>query len=389
MKDIIVVTEHFYPEMGATSQLVTDLVDRLVIDKNFVRVLTASPSSSHSSHIVRLSSLPSSKSIRVETKLLKGVIFVYSVICWILSNRPHKHSCLLVVSNPPFVGLVGLVSKLLFNVPYVFLLQDVFPRSAVLSGILPARGPLTYAWTLLIKIVIKSSTSTIVLSDSMRSRVASEFDCEHKLSVISNWSVLNYSVPSSSVQPETSSQSTSQLNVQYSGNLGRLHDIITILEAARITLESQANIHYTFIGSGAKHAQVIAYKDRLHLHNISIKPYQPREKAFASISSCDVSIISIIPGAQDTIAPCKLYGILSAAKPVVLIARPNCYIADYIRDYHIGHLVEPGEPQELARLLSYLSTRPEELRIMGDNALSLYNSHFTFYTAYKRYLSLL
>ena len=385
----IIVTEHFEPEIGATSQLITELVDRLVADEIKVTVLTYAQSSIAKPHIVRLSPSSPPSSTGLFGKAFKGINFIIASILWISCHRPSKASRILVVSNPPFVGIVGLFAWLTFKLPYIFLLQDVFPRSAVLSGILPARGPLTHAWALFIKLVIAYSSKTIVLSDSMYSRVAKDFGSKHKLFIIPNWSVLKPSSPLATTSHEGTTGSRSSFQVQYSGNYGRLHDILTILESSRILLNKRTDIHFTFIGGGPKLNQILKYKKELCLANISTKPYQPTESAFASISSCDVSIISIIPGAQDTIAPCKLYGIIAAGKPVILIARPECYIAKLISKYECGVVVEPGEPQELSDVLEYLLSSPAACATMGRNSLRLYNSKYTFDIAYQSYKSIL
>ena len=46
VKELIILTEHFWPSTGATAQLVSDLVDDLHAQCCCLRVLTSTPGSS-------------------------------------------------------------------------------------------------------------------------------------------------------------------------------------------------------------------------------------------------------------------------------------------------------------------------------------------------------
>ena len=43
---------------------------------------------------------------------------------------------ILIASNPPYIGIVGILFKFACRGKYYFLLQDIFPESAEIAGIL-------------------------------------------------------------------------------------------------------------------------------------------------------------------------------------------------------------------------------------------------------------
>ena len=175
--------------------------------------------------------------------------------------------------------------------------------------------------------------------------------------------------------------------LQYSGNFGRLHDLLTLLEAARLLQGQQ--VQFVFIGGGAKQNQIEAYQSGFQLDNVLRLPYQPRRRLPESLAACDLQAVGLIPGAEDTVAPCKFYGILASGRAVVLIARRSCDLAQLVLQEGCGIVVEPGEAAELAEKLQTLSQHPEQVAAMGQRSRELYEQHFGMERSIDRYAALL
>jgi glycosyltransferase involved in cell wall biosynthesis len=178
-----------------------------------------------------------------------------------------------------------------------------------------------------------------------------------------------------------------RFSVQYSGNFGRLHDLLTLLEAARLL--RQEPIQFVFIGGGAKQRQIEAYRSGFELPNVLQLPYQPRQRLPESLAACDLAAIGLIPGAEDTVAPCKFYGILASGRGVLLIARRSCDLAQLVLRDGCGLVVEPGEAAELAERLQALSRQPDQVWEMGERSLKLYQERFGLERSLARYEAVL
>lgn len=385
---VLIVSEHYLPSTGATAQLITDLASGLHAAGVPIQVFTSTRgSSTYSSFPVFRFPSPFKNSFNILSKITNG--FHFFAMCAItLSLYANKNQSILVVSNPPFIGVIGLLLYYLRGCKYIFLLQDIFPRSAVLTGVLPARGPILLIFRQLIRMVITNSEATIVLSDSMKNRVQADFAVDVPLYSIPNWSPTCRRAPSPRNNIISQEWGVSDcFTVQYSGNYGRLHDIITILESAR-QLQHHA-ISFCFVGGGAKHAQIEKYIQSYGLRNVFLKPYQPRSVLPSSLASCDLSIVSLVPGAEDTVAPSKLYGILAAARPVLLISSPNSEISQLIRSRDCGFSIGNGDVDELVRIIQYCQANPLVLAAMSVNARQLYLDNYGRELSLKKYIEVL
>lgn len=374
-KELIIITEHFSPSTGATAQLIADLAEDLFRQGVNLRVLTSTiGSSGYPFPVHRFAASRSSSSATIFHKAIYGLHFFTGSAIWLLSNVQH-HQSLLIVSNPPFIGLIGVILSIVRKTRYIFLFQDVFPRSASLTGILPAQGPIRFFWRSILKTVLTRSQATIVLSESMTRRCQLDFGFDTTFLSIANWAVL----PAHGISKQNSCFSSSWgvnncFTVQYSGNFGRLHEILTILEAARL-LKTQ-NIKFVFVGGGAKEAQIRKYAETYNLDNITVKPYQSRELLADSLAACDVSVVSLIPGAEDTVAPSKFYGIIASSRPVLLISNHDSDLAKLVRSEKIGLVIEQGDVTLLADAILSLKYDNELVLKMGSNARKLYEKEY-------------
>lgn len=385
---ILLISEHFAPSTGATAQLMTDLARGLAERGWAITVLTATPGPAMPFETIRLGgSRDGSITKSVVQKALRGLRFFVGALVWSLAHG-RRGDVVLIVSNPPFIGLLGPWIQGLRGLPYVFVFQDLFPRSAVLSGVLPAAGPITVLWRGLMAEVCRRSSRTVVLSQAMEDRLRGDLGNDLPLSVIHNWAVERGLDIPRAVNPFAMEHGFAhRFTLQYSGNFGRLHDLLTLLEAARV-LEHDP-VQFVFIGGGAKQSQIDAYARSFDLPHVLQLPYQPRERLPLSLAACDMAAIGLMVGAEDTVAPCKFYGILASGRGLVLIARRSCDLAQLVLAEGCGIVVEPGEATELADQLLALAGDPASVMAMGQNSRRLYERQFGLGRSLEHYDRLL
>lgn len=385
---MVLISEHFAPSTGATAQLMSDLAHGLSQRGWSITVLTATAGSPLDFPVVRLAARrDEDRSPSVLTKALGGLRFLVEALFWCL-RQAAAGDVVVIVSNPPFIGLLGPWIRLIRQVPYVFVFQDLFPRSAVLSGVLPAAGPLTQLWRALMGQVCRGSSRTVVLSQAMEQRLRRDLGGDLRPSIIHNWAVERALDIPRAVNPFALEHGfADRFTLQYSGNFGRLHDLLTLLEAARML--EQEPVQFVFIGGGAKQEQIDAYAHAFRLPHMLRLPYQPRERLPESLGACDLAAIGLMVGAEDTVAPCKFYGILASGRGVVLIARRSCDLARLVLSEGCGVVVEPGEAAELAERLLDLSRDPDAVEAMGKRSRQLYEERFGLQPSLDRYERLL
>jgi glycosyltransferase involved in cell wall biosynthesis len=356
-----------------------------------VTVLTATEANNldngdTSCRVVRLGSQNSNADTHktVSGKALAGLSFFLACIAWSRRNS-REIDLTLIASNPPFIGLIGPILSISKKLPYVFLFQDLFPDSAVLSGVLKPEGLVTKFWGIVMQWVCRKSAATVVLNQAMAKRLQQESSHRLPLKVIHNWAIEQGSALPRATNPFAVEHGfQSRFTIQYSGNFGRLHDIHTLIGAAA-QLQNDPAIQFLFIGGGAKQREI----QQAGLSNVLLLPYQPRPRLPETLAACDLACISLIPGAETTLAPCKLYGILASGRGLVLIAGPNCDLAELVEREKIGIVVAPGDSELLAQQLQHLSQHPEEVAGMGERAKRVYAESFGFERSLKHYNELL
>ncbi|MEH2143424.1 glycosyltransferase family 4 protein [Nostoc sp.] len=392
MEQITIITQYFYPSHAATAQLMTDLAKGLSQKGYQVNIFTGTqaknttPELSNQAIINRAFS-PIAASTSILSKIISSIFFILAALKYVILLP--RTTPLLIASNPPYAGILGTIFKIVCGEKYHFLLQDIFPESAVMSGITQQNSFLFIFFKKLIYLTYKYADNIIVLSTSMQCFLENKYpELKEKIKVIENWAVED--IISCDKQANHFAQQYNLdkvFTVLYSGNLGRLHDIETIAEAANIL--KNAPIQFVFIGDGAKTKVLKQAIQSNKLKNILLLPYQPREILHLSLTACDLSLVSLIPGAESIVAPSKLYGMLAAGIGIIAISSANSYIDQLLTNSGCGINTPPNNPQHLANLINELASDSIKVKLMGEKARQVYESKYTFKRALAEYEKLL
>jgi glycosyltransferase involved in cell wall biosynthesis len=131
------------------------------------------------------------------------------------------------------------------------------------------------------------------------------------------------------------------------------------------------------------------YQEKFTLNNLLLLPFQPRELLSQTLTACDVALVSLVKGAEQIVAPCKLYGMLASGRAIVSISEKGSYIDNLLTSGDCGINCSPGNHEQLADILQKLSTSPERVKMMGLNAHKLYLEKYTLNRALEEYEAVL
>lgn len=387
---IVIISQYFYPSHASTAQLMTDLAKGLANCNYKVKVYTGTSSHVQDLEQIQITRSPdplqSSKSIL--GKLTSSLFFLVGALFYVIFYI-NKQDSLLIASNPPYSGILGIVFKFLKGGKYYFLLQDVFPESAILSKIVKPESKLIIFLNKLIYFICKNADKTIILSESMKKFMESKYPDLRNFNVIENWSIEDIALSSKETNRFAKRyELDKKFTVLYSGNIGRLHDIETLAETIKILQTKQSHIQFVFIGDGAKLKLLQDYQHQFLLKNLLLLPFQPRELLHQTLTACDVSLVSLIKGAESVVAPCKFYGMLASGRAIVAISEPGSYIDQILKTGNCGINCPPGKAEQLADILDKLSQSPQEVQAMGLNAHKRYLEKYTLNRALAEYTAL-
>jgi glycosyltransferase involved in cell wall biosynthesis len=176
--------------------------------------------------------------------------------------------------------------------------------------------------------------------------------------------------------------------VSYSGNMGRVHEFETILQAAA-RLESEDDIVFLFIGGGNQRAHLEREAARRVLARVLFKPYQDRALLPESLGVADVHLVSLRPDLEGFVFPSKLYGIAAAGRPLIFIGDPAGDIGGIVRSGRCGAVVRPQESLELATWVQKLRDDRSLRCEWGHNARLLIDEKFSRGRAIKLWCDVL
>jgi len=143
--------------------------------------------------------------------------------------------------------------------------------------------------------------------------------------------------------------------VHYSGNHGRTHDLLSLVEAAKL-LEEEADIHFVFIGEGSGKAEAVARAEEFSLNNVTFRTFVDRSELNTSLNASDVSVVAFKQGMAGISVPSRLYNLMAAGKPILAVVDDASEVADVIREAEIGVTVPPESAKLLAEQILKLKS---------------------------------
>jgi glycosyltransferase involved in cell wall biosynthesis len=395
-----VVTQFFPPDFAATGQLIDELVKQLGQQGVNIEVFTSQPGYAFSSQtaacLERFERIRIQRSRtaqlwpgRIRGKAVNGVLYTLRAFLYLV-RACRRNNILLVTTAPPFLPLVGYLVNVLFKLPYVCIIYDLYPDIAIAVGVVSKGSWLVKLWQAINKRVWLNAKGIIVLSPAMKQRVVEHCpQVEHKVSVIHSWANPDLIVPIA--KPKNwfawKYDLVNKFTVLYSGNMGRCHDIDTILKAA-IELQHEP-VQFVCIGGGAKREILIREVNELGLNNFTFLPYQDKEVLPYSLTACDLSLVSVDPSSESLVVPSKLYSALAAGRPIGVICSPYSYLRQLIAEAGCGGTFDNGDSHGLAQFIRLLYRDQQLGEQMGKAGRQYMRSHFTPKIIAQQYLQVL
>jgi colanic acid biosynthesis glycosyl transferase WcaI len=374
---IIFINRYFYPDLSATSQMLSDLAFALARDASNVCVVTSRQTyedsqarlSSHQIHAgVDIRRIWTTRFGRMN---LVGRIFdylsFYAVAFLILLRVTQPGDVIVAKTDPPLISVIAWIVAKVKRAKLINWLQDIFPEVAVALGVLTFR-PLVGLIRWLRNLSLKGAMMNVVLGERMRDCICEQGIARTRTTIIHNWADSNLIKPVSRTSNglREAWKLQEKFVVGYSGNMGRAHEFNTIIGAMR-RLRDDKSIVFLFIGGGAEKAKLERAVGESGLTNCVFQPYQSRERLGESLSVSDVHLASLQPSLEGLIVPSKIYGIAASARPVIFIGDPEGEVGRLVARCQFGFTIRPGEDGELAERLRDLKRFPEVAASFGNN----------------------
>jgi colanic acid biosynthesis glycosyl transferase WcaI len=390
---ILVLNQYYWPGVEATAHLLTELCEALADDYE-VEVVTGvlhghedlPRSAAHNG--VRITRVASTSYERSELARRAANYFSYLGAAGAHALRGDPPDLVLCMTDPPIVGDLGVVVARRFGVPVLVISQDVFPEIATELDRL--RNPAVVSVLgVLVASYLRRADRIVAIGETMRRRLEAKGAPPDRLRVIPNWVDTREITP----QPRDNEWATqndlvSKFVVMHSGNVGHAQDLDSLVRAATF-LRDLGDLRTVIAGFGARHAEMVALAERLEVEEtVRFLPYQKRERLPYSLSSADLHVVGLAKGLAGYVVPSRLYGVLSAGRPVIAAADDESETARLVREVGCGIVIPPGRPELLARTIRAAVEGEYDLAEMGRRGRAYVEEEADRVVAMKRYRAL-
>lgn len=406
--DTVVICQVFYPELVSTGQTLTELVEELSDMGLSIKVIASQPTIiSKSRKVDKLISYKGIEIVRTWStrfpkmsfigKFFNLLTFFFSACIHVLIRNRKDH--LILLTNPPYLPLLGWFSNILFKTSYGVVLFDIMPEQAELIDVIKQGGFISKIWKYSNSLWYKKASYVIVLSRDMLEGALSNANlighkCENKCRTLTN--IIHIWSDDRIIRPINKNNSSETLRlglsdkfvIQYSGNLGRFHDIETLLKIIE-KFENDEKVYFQFIGEGQKKRYVLEFQNKRSLANMYVSSYVDKDVLPHSLAMADMGVVAQMPGQERVCYPSKLLGVMAAGKAILAVCPLSCDMAKMIIDNNLGYVIENGDIDAGIEVIKKAVSNTETTYQMGKNSFDYLQKNFKLHDAALKYRNLI
>jgi glycosyltransferase involved in cell wall biosynthesis len=403
--DLRVVSQLFYPEMVSSGQALTELVEELSNMGLRIKVIASQPTILKESKIVpKVIEYNNIKIVRTWSTRFPKLSFLgklFNLTSFFLTSSievifKDRKVPLLLVTNPPYMTILGWFNKYINGTKFGVLLFDIMPEQAELLGMIKEKGFIANAWRKMNRLWYKKASYVVVLSEDMLEGAIDnaglrgtkfENESRNKTKIIHIWSddriIKRINKNESSIAHKLNL--IDKLVIQYSGNHGRFHDLET-LSAITEAMAGNDKVMFQYIGEGSKKILIEEMYKQKQLPNMYVSSYVPKDQLNDSLAMADLGVVAQLPDQERVCYPSKLLGILSSGRAVLAICSKNSEMARMIEENELGFVVDNGDVLSAVKIIESCIDNPDIVKKRGENANEYFKRNFSLkFTAEKYY----
>lgn len=392
-----VVSELFYPEDTSTGYYMTKIAEGLSKRWN-VGVLTSQPT--YSKRSLRSPYRETWNGITIircpgttfdKNKLSRRVLNAATISCSIFTHAlamVGKNDVVIVVTNPPILPFVSLAACKAKGARCILKIDDVYPDALVVSGLIKSDNYVASAGNIAQRALLARMDRIIVLGRCMAKRIHDKLGKDNNnVEVITSWSDIDMTKP----MPKENNILLASLGLSdkfiilIAGNIGRLQDVETIVNAAQ-NLHDKQNIHFLFVGSGAKAPWLREKIEKEGIKNITVVPQRPRSEQSIFMNACDVALVALRRGMSGLGVPSRFYNHIAAGKPIIAMIERDSEVCMVVVEEKLGWVVDPGDSASLTGCILESCRKRDLLHDMGVRARMLAETKYSYDEVIKRYI---
>lgn len=298
-----------------------------------------------------------------------------------------------IASSPPLLTAITgfLASRARWRrIPWVFEVRDLWPESAVTTGVLSQESPVTKALYVLERAACASADAISVLTPAFRSDIVERgLATSDKIHILPNGADLELFQPASLDQPIRRELGwDDRFVVMYAGAHGRANALTQLIEAAEL-LRNRSDILIACVGDGSLREELIDDVRRRGLKNIAFYGSFPKSRMpeIVNASNVGAAVLQNNPTFR-TVYPNKVFDYMACNRPVLLAI--DGVIRELVCDEaRAGLFAEPENPDALASVILELADDAELREELGARGRAFIKDRLSRHAVAEDYLRVL
>lgn len=317
--------------------------------------------------------------------------FVFSSIYSGLFKVKGKFDVIVVTSPPLFVGITAYLLSIFKRVPFVFEIRDLWPESAIDTGVLKNKIIIKVAYWFEAFIYRKAKLIN-TLTPAFRTILLEKKNVpDDKLIMIPNAADFSMSeellanFDAQSFRKEIGLEG--RFVITYVGAHGVANHLIQIIETAELVKDKFPEVLFLLIGEGMEKPMLKQEAERRNvLNNIRFIDAVPKKDVFKYILASDIgsSILKKVDTFK-TVYSNKTFDYMSCKKPIFMLI--DGVSRELVEKAECGTYIEPENPQLFSNVIKdYIEKGPIYWKKLGENGYEYAHKYFDRNVLAHKYL---
>jgi glycosyltransferase involved in cell wall biosynthesis len=378
---ILVLNEYFPPDTSATAKLALEFIEPLA-RRHRVTVICGRPSYDPTERhpyyfwrrevrgnlvIERVGSTAFPR-FQMRRRVCNYLSYLALAIPRALAIRSDV---ILAMTDPPVMGIAASYVARLTGRPFVYNIRDLYPDMAIGGSIVrPSR--IIRCWERMHRKALRSAARVIVLGEDMRDRILAKGVDPARIAIVRDGAPLPEMLPPPDNPVARQIRGDFRFVLVHAGNLGFYGAWRTLIRAARLL--APEGVGLVFIGEGAKKSEIES--EAAGCSNVRFLPYFRAHDVANVLASGNLQIVTVKRGLEGVVVPSKLYPLLAAGRPTLVVAPDETDAARIVTRAGCGLVADPDDPEAVAdavrrvlrdpALLPEMSARAREIALTYD-----------------------
>jgi glycosyltransferase involved in cell wall biosynthesis len=288
-----------------------------------------------------------------------------------------KFDVVIVTSPPLFVGVSGYLISKFKRAPFVFEIRDLWPESAIDTGVLTNKVIIKFAYAIE-KYIYKKAKLINVLTPAFYETLNTKKNVsKEKLLMIPN--AADFSLSEKLLNEFDTNEFRKKLGIDdrfvitYVGAHGVANHLQQILQAGK-KLED-TNVLFLLIGQGMQKDKLIKLANEMEVKNVKFIDPVPKIEVFKYILSSDMGT-SVLKNVETfkTVYSNKTFDYLSCKKPILMAI--DGVSRALVEDAKAGSFVIPEDPDSFNQIIREYLKNPSRLKEEGENGYNFAKNNF-------------